>query len=550
MTRKIFRTILLVGLAALLLCAVLLCWALVRHFTYRVLDELEVEARLAARGVELCGRDYLEGVDCPNRFTWIDADGTVLFDSDADAGAMENHLERQEVRQALLTGRGQASRVSGTLAVRTLYIALSLEGGTVLRVASRQRSVAQLLAGLIPSLLVIFLGTALLAALLARKLARGISRPILELDLTRPELCETYEELSPLLLRLRRQQETIQTQMKELRQRHEEVTAITENMGEGLLLIGKGAELLSCNASALRLLGVEGIRPGECVLGLSRAEPFRRVVDGALSGRHSEALLKREGCCCQLLGNCVLHDGRVAGAVVTILDVTERESRESLRREFTANVSHELKTPLTSISGFAELMKNGMVPQETVPEFAGDIYREAQRLITLVEDIIHLSRLDEGAAPTDRQRVDLYELAGEALERLASAAARMEVSLRLEGGSVEVEGVSHMLDEMIYNLADNAIKYNRPGGSVTVTVDRAEGGARLSVRDTGIGIPPAHQQRVFERFYRVDKSHSKEVGGTGLGLSIVKHVASYHGAALELESREGAGTAVTVRWQK
>ena len=235
---------------------------------------------------------------------------------------------------------------------------------------------------------------------------------------------------------------------------------------------------------------------------------------------------------------------------MAILDVTERESRESLRREFTANVSHELKTPLTSISGFAELMKNGMVPQETVPEFAGDIYREAQRLITLVEDIIHLSRLDEGAAPTDRQRVDLYELAGEALERLASAAARMEVSLRLEGGSVEVEGVSHMLDEMIYNLADNAIKYNRPGGSVTVTVDRAEGGARLSVRDTGIGIPPAHQQRVFERFYRVDKSHSKEVGGTGLGLSIVKHVASYHGAALELESREGAGTAVTVRWQK
>ena len=302
-------------------------------------------------------------------------------------------------------------------------------------------------------------------------------------------------------------------------------------------------------ASALRLLGAPEAAPGESVLRLSRAESFCRVVEEALSGRHSETLLEGEGGCCQLLASPVSHQGRPAGAVVAILDVTERQRREALRREFTANVSHELKTPLTSISGFAELMKGGLVPQETVPEFASDIYREAQRLIALVEDIIHLSQLDENALPMAWEPLDLFALAEEVLARLAPAAARAQVTLSLEGEPAEVEGVRHVLEEMIGNLVDNGVKYNRPGGSVAVAVGRREGLARLTVRDTGIGIPPAHQQRVFERFYRVDKSHSKEVGGTGLGLSIVKHAAAYHGAALELESREGEGTAVTVQWR-
>ncbi len=395
----------------------------------------------------------------------------------------------------------------------------------------------------------LLLAAALLIALAARRLARRITQPIRELDPSMPESCVRYGELFPLLDYLRRQQATIRSQTDELRQRHEEFTAITENMSEGFLLIDRRTNLLSCNASALRLLGASEPCAGESVLLLGQAEPFRRVVVEALAGRHSEALLEREGTCCQLLASPILHEGGPAGAVVALLDVTEREKRESLRREFTANVSHELKTPLTSISGFAELMKDGMVPQETVPEFAADIYREAQRLISLVEDIIHLSRLDENAAPMDRQAVDLCQLSREVLDRMSASAARGQVSLHLEGVPVVVEGVRAVLEEMIGNLVDNAIKYNRPGGSVTVTVDTEGGKARLAVRDTGIGIPPAHQQRVFERFYRVDKSHSKEVGGTGLGLSIVKHAAAYHNASPELESQEGQGTIVTVRWR-
>lgn len=550
MTKKIFRTSLLVGLAALALSAALFCWALARHFAGQVYEELAVEAELAAQGVALGGRTYLEAADFPNRFTWIASDGAVLFDSSAQPQDMANHLARPEIQDALAGGRGRASRLSDTLSVRTLYVALALEDGTVLRVSSRQPSAGALLAGLAPEAALILLVTVLLSGLLAGRLARRIIRPILELDAAHPEDCETYEELTPLLRRLRAQQETIRAQTDELRRRQEEFTAITENMSEGFLLVDRRLGLLSFNTSALRLLGAPGAEAGQSVLALSRAEGFRRAVEEALSGGHGEALLEREGVCCQVLASCVRHRGRAAGAVVALLDVTERARREALRREFTANVSHELKTPLTSISGFAELMKDGLVPQETVPEFASDIYREAQRLIALVEDVIHLSQLDENAVPADRRRVDLYALAGEVLARLAPAAARADVTLSLEGEPAEVEGVPHVLEEMIANLVDNAIKYNRPGGSAVVTVGRPDGRARLTVRDTGIGIPPAHQPRVFERFYRVDKSHSREVGGTGLGLSIVKHAAAYHGAALELESREGIGTAVTVRWRQ
>jgi len=430
---------------------------------------------------------------------------------------------------------------------RNIFRAILLVGLAALGLGAALAGALLAVPRLYPAGLLLFPAAAALTALAAGRLARRISRPLREPDA--PESLASCEELLPLLGRLRAQQELIRAQADELRQRHEEFTAITENMSEGFLLIDRHTNLLSCNASALRLLGARRPGVGESVLHLCQAEPFRRVVEEALAGQHSEALLEREGVCCQLLASAILHEGGAAGAVVALLDVTEREKRESLRREFTANVSHELKTPLTSISGFAELMKDGMVPQETVPEFAADIYREAQRLITLVEDILHLSRLDENSGPMDRQAVDLWALSREVLDRLAGAAGRGEVSLHLEGAPVVVEGVRHMLEEMISNLVDNAIKYNRPGGSVTVRVDEEAGMARLAVRDTGIGIPPAHQQRVFERFYRVDKSHSKEVGGTGLGLSIVKHAAAYHNAALELESREGEGTVVTVRWR-
>ena len=549
MTKKIFRTILAVGIAVILLSTALFCTVLLRHYTTRVFDELEMEAALAARGVELEGADYLAGLDPQNRVTWISGDGSVLYDSQADAGAMENHLEREEVQEALSGQVGEAERYSDTLSTRTLYVALPLSDGSVLRVASDQSSVVSLVVELIPSLVLVLILTIALGALLAYRLSRAIIRPILALDLSHPEDCDTYEELTPLLRRIHSQSETIQSQMEELERQRSEFTAITENMSEGFLLMDSRTNLLSCNSSALRLLDAPQAEVGESVLHLNRTEAFRRVVDEALQGRHSEALLERGDKCYQLLANCVQREGQVVGAVIAILDVTERESREALRREFTANVSHELKTPLTSISGFAELMKAGTVPPETVPEFAGDIYREAQRLITLVEDIIHLSQLDEDLVPLERGAVDLFAVARDVVQRLTPAAERAGVALTLTGGETTVEGVRQVLDEMVANLVDNAIKYNRPGGSVAVEVTVAEGKPRLTVRDTGIGIPAAHQERVFERFYRVDKSHSKEVGGTGLGLSIVKHAAAYHNASVSLESTEGVGTTVTVQWR-
>ena len=549
MTKKIFRTILSVGLVIMLLSTVLFCTVLLRHYTTRVFDELEMEAVLAARGVELEGESYLADLHPENRITWVAADGTVLYDSQADPGTMENHLEREEIQEALNGKVGEATRYSDTLATKTLYVALPLSDGSVLRVASDQSSVVSLVVELIPSLLVVVVLTIALAAFLAYRLSRGIIRPILALDLSHPEDCDTYEELTPLLRRIHTQSETIHDQVEKLERQRSEFTAITENMSEGFLLMDSRTNLLSCNSSALRLLDAPEAKVGESVLHLNRTEGFRRVVDEALQGRHSEALLEREDKCYQLLANCVKRDDQVVGAVIAILDVTERESREALRREFTANVSHELKTPLTSISGFAELMKTGTVPPETVPEFAGDIYREAQRLITLVEDIIHLSQLDENLVPMERGQVDLMDVARDVKQRLAPAAEKAGVTLELRGGETKVEGVRQVLDEMVANLVDNAIKYNRSGGSVTVTVGMADGKPRLTVRDTGIGIPAAHQERVFERFYRVDKSHSKEVGGTGLGLSIVKHAAAYHNAAVSLESVEGVGTTVTVRWR-
>ncbi len=549
MTKKIFRNILLVGLTVLLLSSALMISVLERHFTQRVFAELTTEAALAVQGVTLTGRTYLEELDDPHRITWIDREGHVLYDSIASTDSMENHLSREEIQEALSVGEGRSNRYSSTLSSQTLYVALPLEDGTVLRVASEQSSVFSLLQELLPSVLLILGITAALAILMAHRLSHSIIRPILDLDLLRPEKHETYEELAPLLQELRRQKTTIRNQMDALQRQHEEFTAITENMSEGFLLIDSQTNLLSCNTSAMQLLGAADMERGKSVLPVSRAEPFRRVVNDALSGRHSEALLEQDGKCYQLLASGVSRGGRIVGAVIAILDVTERESREVLRREFTANVSHELKTPLTSISGFAELMKSGTVPPEISAEFAGDIYREAQRLITLVEDIIHLSQLDEGAVSTESSPVDLREMSRQVLDRLTSAAEKAGVTLHLEGSPATVTAVAHIVDELIFNLADNAIKYNRPGGTVTVSVGLLDGKARLSVADTGIGIPAADQQRVFERFYRVDKSHSKEVGGTGLGLSIVKHAAAFLGAELTLQSTEGAGTTITVQWK-
>ena len=545
MTAKLFRTSMAVAVSVMALSIALFMGMLYQYFSDQMMAELESETWLVSRGVELDGMDYLNGLHTTSRVTWVAADGTVLYDNEADASTMENHADREEIREALTSETGTAQRFSSTLSEQTLYVTQRLSDGTVIRLASAQKTVGLLLISMIQPILIILVLSLLLSAVLASRLSKGLIKPILSLDLEHPEDCETYDELTPLLSRLKRQNDTIQQQMNLLKQRQTEFAALTDNMSEGFLLLDRQGHVLSHNSGALRLLGVEEPEGEVNVLVLNREEPFRQAVDEALSGKRSQQMLHLNGRYCKLLANPVLADGKPAGAVLVLLDVTEQEQRDELRREFTANVSHELKTPLTSISGIAEIMQSGMVKPEDIQSFAGDIYQEAQRLIALVEDIIRLSRLDEGAESLEREPVNLLSVAQDVARRLDSAAQKAGVTLKVMGLSVEVRGIPSVLDEMVYNLCDNAIKYNHPGGTVNVTVAPTnDGSAEVTVEDTGIGIPVEDQSRVFERFYRVDKSHSKEIGGTGLGLSIVKHGASLHGAQIHMDSQVGRGTSV------
>ena len=544
MSAKIFRNSMTVGILVFLLSAALFMGVLYQHFSSQLTQELESECRLVAQGVEAIGMDYLDGLQPASRITWVASDGDVLYDSAADAAEMENHADREEIREAMLSSQGTAVRLSSTLSETTIYAARRLEDGSVIRLASAQSTVVTLLISMLPPLLVILAVTLILAGVLSSRLSRQIIRPILELDLEHPEECNVYDELSPLLTRIRRQNDTIRAQMEEARQRQGEFTALTENMSEGFVLLDRKGHILSYNSGALRLLGAPAPAEEASVLTLDRSDVFQHVVERALNGQRNQARLEREERCIQLLADPVSRDGQVDGAVLVLLDVTEREQGEKLRREFTANVSHELKTPLTAISGMAEIIKNGMVKPEDVAGFAGDIYKETQRLITLVEDIIHLSRLDEGGGGLSRESVDLLQLARKVEERIEPLAKQSQVEIKVEGASFSVQGVPAVLEEMLYNLCDNAVKYNRPGGRVQVSIAPREHGGVVTVTDNGIGIPAQDQQRVFERFYRVDKSHSKEIGGTGLGLSIVKHGAVLHDAQVELESAVGQGTTV------
>ena len=546
MTGKLFRNSMVVAVTVMVLSIALFMGMLYQHFTDQIMGELQTETQLVAQGVEVEGLNYLQGLDSRNRITWVAGDGTVLYDSQADASKMENHADREEIRQALENESGTAQRYSATLAQQTLYAAQRLSDGSVIRMASAQQTVVVVLLSMIQPILLI-LGIALIiSAVLASRMTRGIIRPIVSLDLEHPENCDTYEELVPLLTRVKRQNETIQRQMAQLSQQQQEFSALTENMSEGFLLLDRRGRVLSYNSGALRQLGAQPPKGEVNVLVLNRSEGFQRAVDDALEGRKSCQMIHQGGRWCQVLANPVLRDGEQAGVVMVLLDVTEQEQREELRREFTANVSHELKTPLTAISGIAEIMRGGMVKPEDIEDFAGDIYQEAQRLIALVEDIIRLSRLDEGEGGLEREDVDLLKLSDQVVHRLEPAARKQDVALKVTGRSVKVHGVASVLEEMLYNLCDNAIKYNKPGGRVTVTVDYLGQDAQVQVEDTGIGIPQEDQSRVFERFYRVDKSHSKEIGGTGLGLSIVKHGAALHDGQVRLESTPGKGTKVTL----
>lgn len=545
-----------VSMLALVLCVIVVSFGLVTailfHYFDRLYNEkLENEVIYISRGVELNGMEYLENLNTDNcRITWVAPDGTVIFDSASDASRMENHGQREEILEAVETGEGESMRFSDTMSQKTSYKALLLTDGSVIRASSSSDTLLHLFSQMLKPLLAVFFCTALVAALFAYKTSRKIVEPLEHMDLEHPENVKTYEELTPFLRRIEQQNRQIRAQMMELKQQQTEFSAITGNMNEGFLVMDVQQRILSYNSSALRLLGVPADMEVKNVLELNRSVNLQKAIEQALEGRHNEQLMKSEGRVYSLLANPVFGEDTVTGVIIVIMDVTEKEQRNSLRREFTANVSHELKTPLTSISGTAEILKNGLVKPEDVPYFSEMIYKEAQRLINLVSDILNLSKLEETGTDTEKVEVDLSHMAEVITEALQATAKKKNVTFKKEiEPSCKIRGVLSIVDEIVYNLCDNGIKYNVDGGTVKVTVKRQGEGVLLVVEDTGIGIPYQEQSRVFERFYRVDKSHSKAIGGTGLGLSIVKHGVHTLGGEILLESQEGVGTKISVLFQ-
>ena len=546
MTKRIFRATLLVGVAVLVASLTLVMGALYSYFGRVQESQLRDELSLAAVGVEQNGMDYLKQLESDQyRITWLGADGAVLYDTQADAESMENHAQRQEVQQALATGEGESSRYSDTLLQKTVYYAKRLPDGTVLRLSAIRVTTGVLVLNMLQPILLVLAAALILSGVLASRLARRITEPLNRLDLEHPLENDTYEELAPLLRRMEHQRRQIDRQMDELRRRSEEFEQITGSMSEGLVLLDEAGVILSINPAARRLLDAAENCVGQDLLTVDRDVAVSDALRQAAEQGHSEFRGQRNGREYQFDVTRIQSEGRTAGTVLLVFDVTERAFAERNRREFTANVSHELKTPLQGIIGSAELLENGLVKQEDVPRFIGHIRSEAQRLVTLIGDIIRLSQLDEGE-PMPAEPVELLALAREAAESLQSAAAARNVTITVEGEPVELTGVRRLLYEIVFNLCDNAIKYNTDGGRVQVTVTKENEMAAVTVRDTGIGIPPDQQDRVFERFYRVDKSHSKASGGTGLGLSIVKHAVQYHHGAIHLQSEVGKGTEIRV----
>ena len=546
MTKRIFRSTLLVGVAVLAASLVLVMGALYSYFGRVQESQLRDELSLAAVGVEKNGSDYLAQLRSEQyRITWLRGDGTVLYDTQADAATMENHAQREEVQQALATGEGESSRYSSTLLQKTVYYAKRLPDGTVLRLSAVRVTAGVLVLNMLQPILLVLAAALILSGVLAGRLARRITEPLNRLDLEQPLENDTYEELAPLLRRMEHQRLLLRQQVDELKRRSEEFEQITGSMNEGLLLLDEAGTVLSINPAAQRLLGANTDCVGQDLLTVDRDVALSEAVREAKAQGHSEFRGQRNGREYQFDVTRIQSEGRTAGVVLLVFDVTERAFAERNRREFTANVSHELKTPLQGIIGSAELLENGMVKQEDVPRFVGHIRAEAQRLVTLIGDIIRLSQLDEGE-PMPTEPVELLAVAQEAAENLQGAAAARDVTVTVEGEPVELTGVRRLLYEIVYNLCDNAIKYNVAGGSVRLAVARCGTEAAVTVADTGIGIPADQQSRVFERFYRVDKSHSKASGGTGLGLSIVKHAVQYHHGAIHLQSEVGKGTEICV----
>ena len=551
MTKKIFKSIMFVCALVLAVGLAAVMGILYSNFDGQMRKELSKEAAYLAYGVEQQGVDYLKNIkDKSARITYIDQDGTVLFDNEADVSEMKNHSDRTEFQKAEKYGAGESSRYSDTLSEKTIYYALRLKDGTVLRVSGTQDSVLALVENLIFPLCGLLCLMLILSGIMASAISKRIVKPINELDLESPKENQIYEELSPLLSKIHRQNREIQNQLELAKQQQEEFALITENMQEGLIVIDKYTMILSANSSAWNLFHVDRVRQGESVYCLDREEEFRHAIEQVLSGEHTELVLKLNGSDIQLIANPVIRDKKTEGAVVLLVNVTEKLERESLRREFSANVSHELKTPLTSISGFAEIMQGGLVKNEDIPKFAGRIYKESQRLLQLVEDVIQISQLDEEKTSYVWEPVDVYQVCKNAFESLKEKAKSLNVHLYICGERMKMEAVRTLLEEAIYNVCDNAIKYNRNDGSVSVFLTQTAQEIQIVVKDTGVGIPKEDQDRVFERFYRVDKSHSKEIGGTGLGLSIVKHAVGALKGSVILRSEEGNGTEICMKFPK
>lgn len=546
MTKKIFHSILLVAGAVLLASLFVITGALYEYFGIIQKKQLKDELGLAAVSVEQQGDDFLKRLS-PDRYriTWINTQGNVIYDTRTDAESLENHADRTEIKQALKDGYGESIRYSSTLLEKTIYCAQRLTDGSVLRISVSRATIGVLVLGILQPILIVLIAALVLSGMLAKRLSKRIVEPLNSLDLEHPLDNDSYEELSPLLNRINRQHNQITAQMRELKKRTDQFAQITASMNEGLVLLDNRGCILSINPAAIEIFDAEPSCVGQDFLSVDRSHDMSVAIQAALKDGHSEIHASRKGLIYQFDISRIAADGETAGVVILAFDITEKETAEQNRREFTANVSHELKTPLQGIIGSAELIENGMVKPEDMSRFVGHIRLEAQRLVTLIGDIIRLSQLDEGG-DMPRENVDLLSVASVVADDLLPSADGQGISIAVEGSPANVYGVKRLLYEIVYNLCDNAIKYNRQGGSVKIRTVSDGGFSSVTVSDTGIGIAPEYQNRIFERFFRVDKSHSKSSGGTGLGLSIVKHAVQYHHGKIELTSATGKGTSITV----
>ena len=546
MTSKIFRSIFATSIVVLLATLVIITSFLYDYFTNIQINQIKDELSIASVGTEQSGEEYLENLKSDNfRLTWIADDGMVLFDSQADKSAMDNHLDREEIAEALETGKGSSSRYSATLTEKTLYEAVLLSDGTVLRISVNRASGLTLLLGLLYPVIIVIVIAVIISAVLAHKMSKRIIEPLNKLDLDNPTENDAYEEIAPLLRRIHKQNMKIERKAAELNRKKEEFDLITKNMREGLLLLDKNRNILTINSAAMMIFSTDKKCVGKEFLTINRRHEITSAIEKTLTDGHAEIRSSLNGKEYQFDISRIETDGETVGAVILVFDITEQADAERLRKEFTANVSHELKTPLQTITGSAELMENRLVKEEDMPRFVGHIREEAARLVTLVEDIIRLSQLDE-QNELPKENVSLFEVANEACGVLRDSADKKDIALSVSGDNGNIFGVKHLLFEVIYNLCDNGIKYTPDGGKVDIDISETEKEVILTVSDNGIGIAPQHHARIFERFYRVDKSHSKKSGGTGLGLSIVKHAVQYHGGKISIQSEENKGTVITV----